>query len=135
MVGVSWVYKFIQLIRWCQLALSSKFILYLSSLYNPSFFTDKSFFSTINTLWINIYEICFPQKYIINSKKSGGIQSAKLQLLFSSKCRLEPAECIFPFGKVNMRTRLGLFLSCPVYSGNTKYNTIQQAGRGSSRRI
>jgi hypothetical protein len=116
MAGFNWVYKNNQLIRWCQNSLPAGLFVSLLSCFNPFLRVAKERFFTTKPLWINLYEICFPQKYIILPMQSGGIRSAVLLLLFSSKSRPEPADCVFSFREMlrSCPSADGLTLSRPV---------------------
>jgi hypothetical protein len=135
MVGFNWVYKNNQLIRWCQNSLPAiLFVSFLSSFKAFLRVVIEVLFA-IKTLWINLYEICFPQKYIILPMQSGGIRSAVLLLLFSLKSRPEPAECGFSEIEIlrSCPSADGLSLTPCFCAGNTY--TKQQIYRDYERRI
>jgi hypothetical protein len=135
MVGFNWVYKNNQLFRWCQHSLPVVFFVSFLSFFNPFLRVVNEISSMVNSLWINLYKICFPQKYIILPMQSGGVRSAILLLLFSLKSRPEPAECGF--------SEIEILRSCPssdgfsltpcFCAGNTY--TKQQFYRDDERRI
>jgi hypothetical protein len=117
MVGFNWVYKKSKLNRWCINTLPVKFFVPDLSNNNSSIYDRKLCFFRVKSLSINIFEICFPQKYIISSLKSDGIRSATLQLLFSSKSRPKPEDFVFPSWKLYDHAPRGLPLFCPVVQG------------------
>jgi hypothetical protein len=128
MVGFNWVYKIYQRIRWCKTStLVTIFVSFVSN-FNPYIYTAKRTLSTIKLLWMSLFEICFPQKYINFPIKSGGVRSVILQLLFSSKNGPEPADNVFPYGKLFDHTRYGLPLFCPVYCREYEHITIRRQG-------
>lgn len=132
MVGFNWGSKNNQLSRWCNHTLQVVFLFPSYSLFSSSTITSKQFSSTIKALWISIYEICFPQKYIIKAMHSGGIRPANLQLLFSSKRRRKPADCaFFRLGIVRPSFRQlaeGLPLILPCITQGYEYNTTNRQG-------
>jgi len=127
-VGFNCVYKINQQNRRCQITLPTTVFVFSVSIFNPYNHTAKRLISATKLLWISLFEICFPQKYIKFPIKSDGIRSVILQLLFSSKNRPKPADNVFPYGKLYDHTRYGLPLICPVYCREYEHITTSRQG-------
>jgi hypothetical protein len=127
-VGFNWNFKINQFNRWCKSSLPVKLFVLFFSLFNPSIIKEKQLYSTGNTLWIKLYEICFPQKYIIYPMKSVGVRSAILQLLFSAKSRPEPAVCLFPHWGIVRSCPLRVASDLPCTFRGYEHNTIRMQG-------
>ena len=121
------VYKNNHEYRWCENPLPVSLFAPFISRFTPAPLHETQRSHTRNPLWFSLYEICFPQKYMINPMQFGGIRTAILQLLFSSKDSPVPADRFF--------SRWGTIRTCPLraatdwpcYAGNT--NTIKK-GQG-----
>jgi hypothetical protein len=135
MEGFNWVYKNIQLFRWCQVTLPASVFDSLLSQFNHSIVNNIQYRFVSNNLWINLFEICFPQKYMFYQMQSGGNYTADLQLLFSSKGSIKPADCILSVKKLYDPSPSvdGLPLICPVLSRECEHNTKRR--QGNERRI
>lgn len=118
------VYKNNHEYRWCELTLPVGLFAPFISRFTPAPLNEKQRSHTRNPLWFSLHEICFPQKYMINPMQFGGIRTAILQLLFSSKDSPVPADrCFSPMGIVRT-CPLWAATDGPCYAGNA--NKLQK---------